>query len=312
MSHPEPLPLTAYRDAVRLDEPFRPTAPPATPDQIPSLTRTALRLLEKEDAAAWTTTHGPDLDWMTDEAARRLLRTALTVRAPAPLSPETTAALDALLAGESRQRPGIRPSTLPTVAETHPDTTYPAADRTILWRGDITTLAADAIVNAANDALLGCFVPMHPCVDNAIHAAAGPRLREDCDTIMSLQGTREPTGTAKITRGYHLPARHVLHTVGPVVDGPLRPGHEEALARAYRSCLDLAADTGTIRTLGLCAISTGVFGYPKAQAARLALRTVADWLTARPGRLDLIVFTVFTDEDHALYRQALAEEAPLP
>ncbi|MFF5537215.1 macro domain-containing protein [Streptomyces cinerochromogenes] len=176
----------------------------------------------------------------------------------------------------------------------------------------MTTLAADAVVNAANHALLGCFKPLHACIDNAIHTAAGPRLREDCHTIMSLQGGPEPTGSAKITRGYHLPARYVVHTVGPVVEGPLRPAHAQLLAASYRACLDLAAATGTIRTLAFCAISTGVFGYPKAPAARLALRTVADWLADHPGRLDRVVLTAFTDDDHATYRQALTEEPPLP
>lgn len=140
---------------------------------------------------------------------------------------------------------------MPAVLDTLPHAAYHAADRTVLWQGDITTLGADAVVNAANSALLGCFRPMHPCIDNALHAAAGPRLRDDCHTIMSLQRHPEPTGTAKITRGHHLAARYVLHTVGPIVDGPEpAPMNESAfdleaaagdaphLARRGRSCPD--------------------------------------------------------------------------
>lgn len=248
-----------------------------------------------------------DLDRMDDATVRGLLRAMLTVRGPGPLPAAVLDPLDALLAGEQRQSIAVDSSTLPSVAETLPGTAYAAADRTALWLGDITTLVSDSIVNAANSGLLGCFQPLHACIDNAIHSVAGPRLREDCHAIMSLQGQPESTGTAKITRGYHLPAGHVLHTVGPIVEGPLRPLHERQLAAAYRACLDLAAEAGGIHTLAFCAISTGVFGYPKAEAARVALRTVADWLAENPGVLDRVVFTVFSDEDNAVYLEALSE-----
>ncbi|HEX8870755.1 MAG TPA: macro domain-containing protein, partial [Lentzea sp.] len=171
-----------------------------------------------------------------------------------------------------------------------------------VWRGDITRLLCDAVVNAANDALLGCFQPMHPCVDNAIHTAAGPRLRSDCHRIMAAQAAPEPTGIAKITRGYHLPAPYVLHTVGPIVRGKVLPAHANALADSYRACLDLAAEFGKIRTLAFCGISTGIFGFPKLPAARIAVSAVQDWLAAHPGRFDRVVFTTFGDEDDEAYR----------
>ncbi|MFI5844507.1 protein-ADP-ribose hydrolase [Catenuloplanes sp. NPDC051500] len=263
--------LDDYRHLVDLDRPFTPAAGPARPAEFGAL---VARL-----------TGGPD---------RERLRALLTVREPGPLPDDAHRALDALLGGERAGRPHVDARELPTI------------DGTVaLWQGDITTLRADAIVNAANSALLGCFQPSHRCVDNVIHAAAGPRLRADCHTIMTAQGTPEPSGGAKITRGYHLPARYVLHTVGPIVDGPLTPAHEAVLASSYRSCLDLAAAAGDIRTVAFCAISTGLFGFPKAAAARIALGTTAAWLAAHPGVLDRVVFDVFSADDLAVYKEAL-------
>ncbi|NGY66037.1 protein-ADP-ribose hydrolase [Lentzea sp. NEAU-D13] len=279
------LPLRDYRDAVALDEPFHPLSPPAPARSLGVLTELALRFLgEDPRVGRFALPRG-----LAEQ--RRLLRNVLTVREPAPFDPELLAVLDAVLGGERQQAPLVDARSLPA----------PIA----VWRGDITRLMADAIVNAANDALLGCFQPMHPCVDNAIHAAAGPRLREDCHRIMAAQGTPEPTGTAKITRGYHLPASFVLHTVGPIVRGKVLPAHESALADSYRACLDLAAQVSSIRTIAFCGISTGIFGFPKLPAARIAVDTVGDWLAARPGRFDRIVFTTFSDEDDDAYRELL-------
>jgi O-acetyl-ADP-ribose deacetylase (regulator of RNase III) len=180
-----------------------------------------------------------------------------------------------------------------------------------IWRGDITRLALDAIVNAANTELLGCFRPGHGCIDNAIHTAAGPRLRDDCATIIDIQGRPEETGGAKITRAYHLPSRFVLHTVGPIVaDGRVRPQDVRALAASYRSCLDLARSMRSIRTLAFCGVSTGVFGYPRAQAAEVAVRTVLSWLSDHPGALELIVFNVFSEADLDVYRTVTGAAGP--
>lgn len=304
---PTSLPLAAYRAAVALDEPFGPDAGHGPEARSADLVRQALALLADDPAAARAGLRPGAADGIDDTAARRLLRAVLTVRNPGPLPTGTARVLDALLAGERLARCTIDAASLPTVRDTLARTTYLAVDRTVLWQGDLTTLDADAVVNAANSALLGCFAPMHPCIDNALHAAAGPRLRDDCHTIMCLQGHPEPAGTAKITRGHHLPARYVLHTVGPIVDGPVLPEHEQALAASYRACLDLAAEVDDLRTLAFCGISTGVFGYPKAPAARIALDTVADWLDLHPGRLDRVIFTVYADDDRAAYVQALTE-----
>ncbi|MEU1510766.1 macro domain-containing protein [Streptomyces sp. NPDC005811] len=319
-TRPAGLPLTAYRSAVALDEPFHPTAAPAAPARLDAHVRAALRLLSGDPAVsrlglrpeAVRSLADADSDAHTDAGAgaataarRNLLRALLTVRDPGPLPEGADRELDALLGAERQLRPTVAARELPTIEEEFPGTAFPAAAETVLWRGDITTLAADAVVNAANSELLGCFRPLHPCIDNALHSAAGPRLRDDCHTIVAAQGAPEPTGTAKITRGHHLPARHVLHTVGPVVRG--RPGARDAqaLASSYRACLDLAAQVESLRTLAFCAVSTGVFGYPKEEAAPVALHAVADWLAARPGRFDRVVFTVYEEADEQAYRRAV-------
>ncbi|MDF3141362.1 MULTISPECIES: protein-ADP-ribose hydrolase [unclassified Streptomyces] len=302
-----PLPLAAYSPAIALDEPFRSDVGHVPGDRPADLVREALGLLADDPVALRAGLRPGAADRIDDAAARQLLRAVLTVREPGPLPTGAARVLETLLAGERLARDTVDATSLPTVRDTLPHTTYRAADRTVLWQGDITALGADAVVNAANSALLGCFAPMHPCIDNAIHAAAGPGLRADCHTIMSLQGYPEPTGTAKITRGYHLPARYVLHTVGPIVDGPVRPLHQQALASSYRACLDLAAEVDGIHSVAFCGISTGVFGYPRTPAARIALDTVADWLDLHPERFDRVIFNVYTDHDLAAYLHALTE-----
>lgn len=287
------LPLSEYRDLVDLDRAFVPAAEPAPVDEVPSLARRALELLTGDPPPG-------------GEDARPPLRAVLTAREPAPLGPEAERVLDALLGGQREARPRVDARALPTVAEAFPSTSYRAASSTALWRGDITTLAADAIVNAANSGLRGCFIPEHPCIDNAIHAAAGPQLRADCDAIVRAQKTPEPAGGAKVTRAYHLPACFVLHTVGPIVRGEPSPDDAAVLASCYRSCLDLAAAIDGIRTVAFCSISTGVFGYPKPAAARVALTTVAEWLDAHPGHFERVVFDVFTADDADVYAELLA------
>ena len=161
----------------------------------------------------------------------------------------------------------------------------------------------DAIVNAANSGLLGCFRPLHNCIDNCIHTMAGVELREKCLEIMERQGHEEVTGTAKITPGYNLPARYVLHTVGPIVSGSLTGREEELLASCYRSCLDLAAATN-LTSIAFCCISTGVFMFPNKRAAEIAIKTVLDWLTKTQSQMK-VVFTVFKDVDREIYHSLL-------
>eukprot|EP01126_Amoeba_proteus_P005341 TRINITY_DN11778_c0_g2_i4.p1 TRINITY_DN11778_c0_g2~~TRINITY_DN11778_c0_g2_i4.p1 ORF type:complete len:202 (-),score=23.18 TRINITY_DN11778_c0_g2_i4:84-689(-) len=169
-----------------------------------------------------------------------------------------------------------------------------------VWKGDICTLRIGAIVNAANSHMLGCFSPSHPCIDNAIHDKAGPRLRAACRDLMRAQGTLENTGCAKITPAFCLPSEFVLHTVGPIY--PEHGEREDLLASCYTECLKLAQEKG-IRTVAFCCISTGVFGYPILPATLLALRTVKNYLSTNQNfrNFDAIVFNVFKDEDLELY-----------
>ncbi|ATB36849.1 hypothetical protein CYFUS_002264 [Cystobacter fuscus] len=297
------LALDAYRGLVSLDTPFTPPAP-ASEEERSALPRRLIEHLQADGTEQpLREESGPSTRLEANE--RAWLRALLTVRGPQQLPEDFLLALDRLLQAERRMRPEVDPIHLPRLGDV-PGT---AAAHCAVWQGDITTLAADAIVNAANAQLLGCFRPFHACIDNAIHAAAGPRLREDCARIMRAQGTPEPTGHAKATRAYNLPARYVLHTVGPIVRGALRSEHEEALAACYRACLDVATRLQGVRSIALCAISTGVFGFPKGPAARVALRTVGAWLREHPGTLELVLFNVFGDEDREAYSAALQRGA---
>ena len=177
--------------------------------------------------------------------------------------------------------------------------------RLVLWQGDITTLRTDAIVNAANSQMLGCFSPLHGCIDNIIHTMAGVELREKCYQIMKAQGHEEPTGMAKITPGYNLPARYVIHTVGPIVSGWLTGKDRELLASCYRSVLDVASDEH-LRAVAFCCISTGVFHFPQDKAAEIAVRTAENWLDAHPDTsVRRVIFNVFRDSDRDIYRDIL-------
>ena len=228
-----------------------------------------------------------------EESRRYLLRCLMNLREPRALPPRFLAVQDALLGAERGSRGVVHVRELPAV---------PADSRLVLWQGDITRLDADAIVNAANSQLLGCFRPGHNCIDNVIHSAAGLQLREECAEIMRAQGHEEPTGQAKITAGYNLPAKHVLHTVGPIISGPLTEEDRALLASCYRSCLRLAEEKG-LKTVAFCCISTGVFRFPKDEAARIAVETVRDYL--KTGSLERIVFCVHGDENLRIYQQLL-------
>jgi len=292
--------LSDYRTLIDLDAPFQ-APPPAAAEEAPGLVREILDRLIEGERAPWLVRLLAKVSRLPEREAVTAL---LTARPAHPfLAPETHAMLDRLLAFERAQRPCVEALDLPAVG-----TDAMGVPGLALWQGDVTTLRVDAIVNAANDALLGCFQPFHRCIDNAIHVAAGPRLREDCARLMDLQGHREPTGHAKITRGYHLPAAFVLHTVGPVYGGEGEaPGaaDREALASSYRACLELAAALPGIRSLAFPCVSTGVFGFPARPASRIAVETVSEWLSRHPGRFDRVVFNVFLDSDRALFEELL-------
>ncbi len=179
-------------------------------------------------------------------------------------------------------------------------------NRLRLWQGDITRLNVDAIINAANSQLLGCFVPNHRCIDNAIHSAAGVQLRNECFKIMMAQGHDEPTGSAKITSAYNLPSKHVIHTVGPIIpNGFPSPEQKKQLASCYNSCLDIA-NQQNLQSIAFCCISTGEFRFPNKLAAEIAVKSVVDWLSAHnKTSLNSIIFNVFKDDDKRIYEQFL-------
>jgi O-acetyl-ADP-ribose deacetylase (regulator of RNase III) len=234
--------------------------------------------------------------------SRRLLRGLLNVRPPGRLSGDILRELDRLLWTERVEAGIVLSSGIVPISESFG---YPGRNGNVLclWRGDITRLEADAIVNAANKELLGCFTPLHTCIDNCIHSAAGPQLREDCATIMAIQKQPETAGRAKITRGYNLPARFVLHTVGPIVQSALTEQHREALASCYVACLDLAAEAGGVDTIAFCSISTGVYRFPADEAALIAVNTVSQWLDTNRDVFRRIIFDVYSRDDHEHYRR---------
>jgi O-acetyl-ADP-ribose deacetylase (regulator of RNase III) len=231
----------------------------------------------------------------------RLLRALMNIRPPIAFSPELLELQDRLLLAQREAKGVTSLGDLPSIRREFPGTRIPLAERLVLWRGDITTLAVDAIVNAANDRLLGCFIPHHRCIDNAIHSAAGIQLRLECNEIMRAQGHAEPAGQVKITRGYNLPARYVLHTVGPIITVEVAEEDKRLLASCYTSCLNLAAQYPDIRSVAFCCISTGEFRFPRSLAAEIAVRTVGEWMKRSDGRIEKVVFNVFAQEDHDIY-----------
>lgn len=170
-----------------------------------------------------------------------------------------------------------------------------------LWQGDITTLKCGAIVNAANSGMTGCYQPCHNCIDNCIHTFAGVKLRLECAEIMQKQGFKEPTGQAKITSAYNLPCDYVIHTVGPIVQEKLTEKYCKLLKSCYQSCLELAVQNH-IDSIAFCCISTGVFGFPKQEAAEIAVKTVREFLKNHSIK---IIFNVFGDDDHEIYKRLL-------
>lgn len=229
-----------------------------------------------------------------EEEQKWLLRSLMNIRSPRPIGKEFLKVQDEYLEEEVKRRGIINSDTLPVSAMN---------SRLVLWRGDITTLKIDAIVNAANSALRGCFVPCHSCVDNIIHSISGIQLRLDCDKLMIEQGYEEPTGKAKITPAYNLPCQYVLHTVGPIVTGVLTKEHCKQLADCYYSCLELAVKNN-LKSIAFCCISTGEFHFPQREAAKIAVETVLGYLEDNT-QIERVVFNVFKQEDYNIYKRLL-------
>ena len=233
------------------------------------------------------------------EGKRRVLRSLMNIRMPRRMDEAVLAVQDGYLRERIRENGIAEPDDIPIIR-----------DRISVWQGDITRLAVDAIVNAANSQMLGCFVPMHTCIDNCIHTYAGVQLRAECNRQMNGLRVRyggdyeQPTAVPMLTDGYNLPAKKVIHIVGPVVEGGLTRELEEQLAACYRNTLDMCLENG-LRTVAFCCISTGVFRFPKKRAAQIAVQTVSDWLPLHDGQMDRVIFNVFKDEDREYYEQLL-------
>ena len=226
------------------------------------------------------------------ESQRQLLRGLMNIRAPRRMDAEVLKTQDEYLQAETAAK-GIT-----DVADL-----TPIQPGLYLWQGDITTLKCDAIVNAANSGMTGCYIPNHRCIDNAIHTFAGVELRLACAELMEQQGYPEPTGQAKITPAFNLPCRYVLHTVGPIIDGRVTKADKELLASCYRSCLALAAENG-LESVAFCCVSTGEFHFPNDLAAEIAVATVKEFLKKQPS-VKKVIFNVFKDLDKAIYAKLL-------
>ena len=261
-----------------------------------------------------------------EQAQKDFLRMLMNVRMPHPISAEIREVQDAYLKKENFMKGIVNAEIIePCISD----------PRLCIWQGDITRLGVDAITNAANSGMTGCYQPLHNCIDNCIHSAAGIELRNECARIMNLQGHDEPTGQAKITPGYCLPAKYVLHTVGPIVQGPLTDEHRDLLRSSYRSCLQLA-EQNRLRSVAFCCISTGVFMFPAEEAARIAVDTVKKYLDEQESRcsevssyigtahtadnsgggeagpdrdsykgIEKVIFNVFSDRDRNIYEGIL-------
>ena len=232
------------------------------------------------------------------EEKRRILRSLMNIRMPGELREDVLRVQDEYLKERAAEKGVVQLSDIPVIR-----------DGLSIWQGDITRLAVDAIVNAANSQMLGCFVPMHNCIDNCIHTFAGVQLRAECNRKMNNLRMRyggnyeQPTALPMITEGYNLPAKQVIHVVGPIVHGSLTKQHEELLASCYKSCLNLAAENG-VDSIAFCCISTGVFMFPNERAAEIAVDTVEGWLKENNSHMR-VIFNVFKDEDLEIYRRLL-------
>ena len=237
---------------------------------------------------------------------RKLLRALMNTQTPVQLSDEFYEIQDMILSEETENKTLIRDIDIKPISQNPNEIDSKIA----LWQGDITCLQVDAIVNAANSQMLGCFIPLHNCIDNQIHSAAGFQLRMDCHRIMQEQGHEEANGNAKITSAYNLPSKYVIHTVGPAIAYGQEPNNREIaeLENCYKSCLELA-DSHNLKSIAFCSISTGVFNFPKEQACELAIETVRNYLKNNPEtNLEKVIFNTFSDEATGIYMEKLEKE----
>lgn len=234
------------------------------------------------------------------EGKRRVLRSLMNIRMPKAMPDEVLAIQDEYLTDRAKEKGIITLEDIPVVRH-----------NLSVWQGDITRLKVDAIVNAANSQMLGCFVPMHTCIDNCIHTFAGVQLRQECDKEMNRLRNKygrhyeQPTAIPMITYAYNLPAKKVIHIVGPIVQYKLTPELEKNLADCYRNTLKMCLENG-LKSVAFCCISTGVFCFPNRRAAEIAVETVEEWLNEHEGQMERVIFNVFKDEDREIYERLLS------
>ena len=250
----------------------------------------------KEDSVEYR-----DLETPRDgEGRQRVLRSLMNIRMPGEMAEDVLAVQNDYLKERAREKGVLTPKDIPVVR-----------DVISIWQGDITRLAVDAIVNAANSQMLGCFVPMHTCIDNCIHSFAGIQLRAECSRQMSELRIRygkdyeQPTAVPMLTDAYNLPAKKVIHIVGPIVRYGLTPELEKSLADCYRNTLDMCLDNG-LKSVAFCCISTGVFHFPNRRAAEIAVDTVTKWFSEHDGQMERVIFNVFKDDDRDIYKELLS------
>lgn len=234
------------------------------------------------------------------EGKRRILRSLMNVRMPRNMDKAVLSVQDEYLQERIRENGIVELADIPIIR-----------DRMSIWQGDITRLSVDAIVNAANSQMLGCFVPMHTCIDNCIHTYAGVQLRAECSRQMNQLRIRygrdyeQPTAVPMLTDGYNLPAKKVIHIVGPIVQYKLTPALEKDLADCYRNTLDMCKENG-LKSVAFCCISTGVFRFPNRRAAEIAVETVTSWMSEHPEEMERVIFNVFKEEDRAIYEDLIS------
>lgn len=260
----------------------------------------------KEDSVQYSSLEVDD-DY---DSKRMALRSLMNIRMPGEMPEEVLKVQDEFLEEEAREKGIVTLSEIPTIREEY-HSFHPHADKISVWKGDITRLAAGTIVNAANSQMLGCFIPCHRCIDNAIHSAAGIELREECNCRMNQKRVRfgrryeEPTGQAMLTKGYNLPAEYVIHTVGPIVGYRLNRKLKHDLKNCYESVLKCCLEHN-IRSVAFCCISTGEFHFPNDEAAKIAVKTVSDFLDQHAEDFDRIIFNVFKEIDEQYYHALLS------
>jgi O-acetyl-ADP-ribose deacetylase (regulator of RNase III) len=246
------------------------------------------------------------------EEKQRILRSLMNIRMPKEMDEEVLKVQDEYLGERAREKGIVTLDNVKTVYELI-QSNHRHKNKISIWQGDITRLEVGAIVNAANSQMLGCFVPMHMCIDNCIHTFAGVQLRCACDKYMNNmremygQDYEEPTGRAVLTKGYNLPAEYVIHTVGPIVEGNLKNRHRNDLKKCYQSIMECCLKNN-IKSVAICCISTGLFHFPNDEAAKIAIDTVSEFLDIYDKNIDRIIFNVFGDLDRDIYENLLKSQ----